>query len=172
MPWPSSRTARPSSPAAFTSFDSNPYNRIVRVLPNGYQDPTFLAAPNSGANDFIAALALQPDGKIIIGGNFTSFNGYNRYHIARLNSDGTVDTTFNPGLGANGTVWSVALDAAGRVIIARRLLFVNNVNLNRVARLNADGSVDTSLTPASARMRRSNDRGVGCAWPRSHRWRL
>ena len=52
---------------SFTSFDSNPYNRIARLLLNGYQDPTFLVAPNSGANDFIAALALQSDGKIIVG---------------------------------------------------------------------------------------------------------
>ena len=132
---------------SFTAYDSNPYNRITRALSNGYQDPTFLAPPNSGANDFIAALALQPDGKIIIGGNFTSFNGFNRHHIARLNSDGTLDTTFNPGLGVNGMVWSVALDSAGRIIIGGDFSSVNNVKLNRVARLNADGSVDTSFNP-------------------------
>src|ERR1035441_889221 len=58
---------------SFISYDSTPYNRIVRVLSNGYQDPTFQGnrsdlGNNSGANDFIAALALQPDGQIIIGG--------------------------------------------------------------------------------------------------------
>jgi uncharacterized delta-60 repeat protein len=132
---------------SFSSFDSHPYNRIVRALQNGYQDPSFLVAPNSGANDFIAALALQPDGKIIIGGNFTSFNGFSRFHIARLNSDGTLDTSFSPGLGANGMVWSVALDSAGRVLIAGDFSSVNNIKLNRVARLNADGSVDTSFNP-------------------------
>ena len=94
----------------FVSYDQNPYNRIVRVTSSGYTDTSFLVAPNSGANDFIAALALQPDGNIIIGGNFTAFNGNNRHYIARLNSDGTLDTTFNPGLGANGTVRAVALE--------------------------------------------------------------
>ena len=84
---------------SFVSFDSTPYNRIVRTLPNGYWDSTFLVTPNSGANDYIAAVVLQPDGKIIIGGNFTAFNGFNRHHIARLNTDGSVDTTFNPGPG-------------------------------------------------------------------------
>jgi uncharacterized delta-60 repeat protein len=137
---------------SFNSFDQNTYNRIVRVLPNGYQDPTFLAAPNSGANDFIAALALYPAGstnfgKILIGGNFTSFNGNSVHRIARLNSDGSLDTTFNPGLGANGMVWSIALQSNGQIILGGDFTMVNGINLNNVARLNADGSVDTSFNP-------------------------
>jgi uncharacterized delta-60 repeat protein len=132
---------------SFNSFDSHPYNRIVRLLSSGYRDTTFLAAPNSGANDFISSLALQPDGKIIIGGNFTSFNGQSRYHIARLNSDGTLDSTFTPGLGANGMVWSVALQTNGQVVIGGAFTSVNGTALNGVARLNADGSVDTSFNP-------------------------
>ena len=132
---------------SFIAFDSNPYNRIVRLLNNGYQDATFLASPNSGANDFIAALALQPDGKILIGGAFTSFNGANRYHIARLNANGAVDNTFNPGLGVNGMVWALARQANGQVVIAGEFTSVNGTNCNSVARLNANGSLDTSFNP-------------------------
>ena len=135
---------------SFISYDSHAYNRIVRILPNGYQDPTFLVAPNSGANDFISTMALQPDGKILIGGNFTSFNGYNRHHIARLNSDGSVDTTFNPGLGVNGDnamVWSLALQPSGQVVIAGDFTSYNGTNVSSIARLNADGSLDTSFNP-------------------------
>jgi len=143
---------------SFNSFDSHPYNRIVRLLNNGYQDTTFLVSPNSGANDFISAVALQPDGRIIIAGNFTSFNGVNRHHIARLNSDGSLDTTFNPGLGANGTVWSVALQTSiqvvgflletnTQVVVGGEFTSVNGTPLNGVARLNGDGSVDTSFNP-------------------------
>ncbi len=132
---------------SFISFDSNPYNRIVRLLNNGYQDPTFLASPNSGANNYITCLALQPDGKILIGGNFTSFNGANRFHIARLNTDGNVDPSFNPGLGANGMVVSLALQTNGQVVIAGQFTQVNGTNLNSVARLNADGTVDASFNP-------------------------
>ena len=50
---------------AFISFDSNPYKRIVRLLNNGYQDPAFLAWPNSGADDTINAVVLQPDKKLL-----------------------------------------------------------------------------------------------------------
>ncbi len=137
---------------SFISYDSHAYNRIVRALPNGYQDPTFLVAPNSGANDFIATMALQPDGKILIGGNFTAFNGYNRHHVARLNSDGSVDTTFNPGLGVNGDnamVWSLALQPNGQVVIAGTFTSYNGTNVNSVARLNADGSLDASFNPGA-----------------------
>jgi uncharacterized delta-60 repeat protein len=135
---------------SFISYDSNPYNRIVRVLNNGYQDPTFLAAPNSGANEAIYAMALQPDGKIIIGGNFTAFNGVNRNHIARLNTDGTVDTTFNPGSGANGKVWAVGLQSNGQIFIAGEFTSYNSTNCNYLARLNTDGSLDTVFNPGSS----------------------
>jgi len=137
---------------SFISFDSNPYNRIVRLLNNGYQDPTFLVSPNSGANDFISSAVVQPDGRIIIGGNFTAFNGYNRFHIARLNTDGSVDTTFNPGLGVNGAdamVWAIALQPNGQMIIAGQFSSVNGTNMNSVARLNADGSLDPSFNPGT-----------------------
>ena len=136
MPWSSSPIGKAILGGSFISFDSDPYNRIVRLMPNGFQDPTFLVAPNSGANDFITSLALQDDGKIIIGGNFTWFNGENRSHIARLNDDGTVDDSFNPGLGANGTVWAVAVEPSGQVVIAGEFTTVTGVAENYVARLN------------------------------------
>ena len=155
----------------FTSFDQNPYNRIVRLLSNGYQDPTFLVSPNSGANNFISALALQPNGSILIGGNFTAFNGNDRHRIARLNSDGSLDGTFNPGLGADGTVWSIALvnrvvqqtnilnEGGGlyltnvvvmtnaQIVIGGDFTSVNGIGMNHVAVLNMDGSVDTTFNP-------------------------
>lgn len=131
---------------SFNSYDSNPYNYIVRLLSNGYQDPTFLVSPNSGANDVIAAMALQTDGKIVIGGNFTSFNGESRPHIARLNSDGTVDGSFNPGLGADGTVQAVAVNPEdGTILIGGSFTNYGGVASSYVARLNPDGSRDTNF---------------------------
>ena len=134
---------------SFISFDSNPYNHIVRLLNNGYQDTTFLAVPNSGADNTINAVALQPNGKIIIGGNFTSFNGVTRYHIARLNTDGSLDGTFNPGLGVNGVVRALALQANGQIVIGGSFTSVNGTNMVNVARLNANGSLDTSFNPGT-----------------------
>ena len=137
---------------SFNSFDSQPYNRLVRTLFNGYQDSSFMAPPNSGANDFISSLALYPItstnfGKLLIAGNFTSFNGTNRFRIARLNYDGSLDTSFNPGLGANGTVWSITLNANDQVVMGGQFTAYNGTNINEVARLNQDGSLDTTFNP-------------------------
>src|SRR5712691_3669498 len=65
-------------------------------------DATF--DPGAGANNDVFILALQADGRIIIGGQFTTFNNTNRSRIARLNTDGSLDLSFDPGTGANGDV--------------------------------------------------------------------
>jgi uncharacterized delta-60 repeat protein len=130
---------------SFISYDSKAYNRIVRLLTNGYPDTTFLASPNSGANDSIYAMVRQPDGKLIIGGNFTSFNGINRYHIARLNTNGTVDATFNPGLGANDKIWALGLQSDGKILIGGDFTSYNGTGCNYFARLNVDGSFDSQF---------------------------
>src|SRR5258708_6947084 len=69
--------------------------------------------PGYRVNDFVYAIGSQPDGKVIIGGLFTS----PRTLIARLNTNGSVDTNFNAGSGANGIVYSIAIQPDGRVII-------------------------------------------------------
>src|SRR6266566_3081140 len=62
----------------------------------------------SGLNLRVNALALQPHGRILIGGLFTTVNGSNRNYVARFNGDGTLDSSFDPGVGENGPVLSMA----------------------------------------------------------------
>ena len=139
---------------SFTTFDSNPYHHIVRLLSNGYQDPTFQGyfSPwyNNGANDVITSVALQSDGKIIIGGKFTAFNGYPRNHVARLNADGSVDTSFNPNSGADGTVWSVLPRSDGKIIIGGDFTHYTGTDVYHLARLNADGTLDSFFNPGTS----------------------
>src|SRR5207244_12248763 len=78
-------------------------NRIARLNPDGTLDMTF----NPGANDRISAIALQPDGKILVGGNFTTCGGGGsgtipRNCIARLNPDGTIGAGLDPGASGRG----------------------------------------------------------------------
>ncbi|HEY0606007.1 MAG TPA: delta-60 repeat domain-containing protein [Herpetosiphonaceae bacterium] len=108
-------------------------------------DPTF--TPGTGANDRVLALALQPDGKVLLGGAFTSVGGTARNRIARLNADGSLDTSFTPGTGANSTVWALALQPDGKVLLGGDFWTVNGTARNGIARLNTDGSLDTSFTP-------------------------
>lgn len=131
----------------FNKFNAQPRNRIARLNFDGSNDAFF--NPGTGANDFISAVSLGGAGKIVIGGGFTSFNGTQRYHIARLNGDGSLDASFNPGLGADDTVWAIAVQQDGRVIIGGDFLTVNGLVRGHIARLNADGSVDNTFDPGT-----------------------
>ena len=134
----------------FSTYNTVARNGIARANVDGSLDTYF--NPGSGVavqqGDFISSAVLMPDGKVIIGGSFSSFNGIPRYRIARLNSNGSLDTSFSPGLGADATVWSVAVQSDGKVIIGGEFTSINGTNRSYVARLNDDGSLDTSFDPS------------------------
>ena len=127
--------------------------RITRLNVDGTAD-TF--TNGTGPNSDVYAVAVQPDGKIVIGGLFATVNSQARGHIARLNADGTVEATgtFNSGTGTaggtggTGVVNSVAVQADGKILIAGDFTTLNGVTNNRIARLNADGTVDSAFTTA------------------------
>ena len=99
------------------------------------------------ADDAVYAMAVQTDGKVVLGGNFTTMNSTPSKRIARLNADGSVDTSFNPGTGANKAVWALALQADGKVVLGGTFTSVNNTTCTYIARLNANGSLDTGFKP-------------------------
>ena len=131
----------------FTAYNTIVRNSVARVNTDGLLDETFIAPPNSGANGTVTCLAIDTNNLIYIGGSFTSFNGTARNGIARLNTDGSLDTTFNPGVGLNtgGSVRAMALQPDGRLVIAGSFNTVNATNRYDVARLNSDGSLDLSF---------------------------
>ncbi len=125
----------------------------ARLLPGqaGTLDTTFDpggGATNSGQASGVGSVVIQPDGKILVGGVFTQFNGIARNCVARLNPDGNVDPSFNPGTGANGEVTGLALQGDGKVIVVGKFTAVNGFGRNRLARLNQDGSVDQTFVTA------------------------
>ncbi len=129
----------------FTSVNGLPRNRIARLSADGTVDALFQSSPSGGANNTINSIALQPDGKVLIGGIFTNINGLSRNRIARLNSDGSLDTTFDPGEGADLLVFSVALQADGKVLIGGSFNNVNGVPREGIARFNPNGTLDSSF---------------------------
>jgi uncharacterized delta-60 repeat protein len=98
---------------------------------------------------FISSLGVLPSGKLVVGGNFPSFNGIRRFNIAQLNADGSLDTSFNPGIGADGTVWAISPLPNGQIVIAGEFTAVNGFSRPHIARLNSDGSVDLSFDPGT-----------------------
>jgi len=129
-------------------FDNAGFSYVVtRLNTDGSVDNTFNSR-GTGANGVVHALALQPDGKMLIGGTFTSLNGTNRAGIARLHPNGGLDVSFNPGSGADGNVFSIALQPDGKALIGGSFYTINGTNRSRIARLKADGSLDSSFNPA------------------------
>ncbi len=126
----------------------NTYNGLVRLNADGSLDNSFFASIPA-FDEGIYSIAIQPDGKVLIGGGFTVVNGTNRFGIARLNTNGTVDNSFNPGTGAYG-VGSIVVQLDGRVLIGGWFQSVNGTNRAGIARLNANGSRDDSFNPDTA----------------------
>jgi len=89
----------------------------------------------------VLAVVLQPDGKILIGGEFTMVGGVTRNHIARLNPDGTLDTTFDPD--ADGTVETIALQPDGKILAGGIFFHIGRETRHFIARLDATGAADS-----------------------------
>jgi uncharacterized delta-60 repeat protein len=128
---------------AFITFNGIPRNRVARLNSDGSLDTSF--DPGAGANGTVSGMALQPDGKVLICGGFTSYSGTSRNRIARLNADGSLDATFSPGTGANGNIHALALQPDGKVVIGGAFSSYNGSNRSRLARVNANGSIDTFI---------------------------
>jgi len=125
---------------------------IARLNADGSLDAGFdpkKVTYNGGSADLRGVVSVvQDDGKVLIGGYFwASNNGVNRYGIARLNSDGSLDTGFTAS--PDYSVQAIALQDDGKVLIGGSFNFVNGVSRNGIARLNPDGSLDAGFDPGS-----------------------
>ncbi|MGB9604118.1 MAG: Calx-beta domain-containing protein, partial [Limisphaerales bacterium] len=132
---------------SFTNVNGIARAYMARILTNGLVDPYF--NQGVGADGPVNSMALQSDGKIVIGGAFTRVYGAIRNGIARVNPDGSVDTTFATGAGANDVVNAVALQNDGKVVIGGAFTTVRNQSMKAIARLNPDGTLDASFIPVS-----------------------
>ena len=120
-------------------------NCIARVNANGSLDTAFNPIILSGTTTEIDSLAVQADGKILLGGNFTTVGGTTRNRIARLNANGSLDTGFNPN--ANGNVYGLAVQADGKILLAGNFTTVGGATRRSLARVNANGSLDMGFNP-------------------------
>ncbi|HVF73348.1 MAG TPA: Calx-beta domain-containing protein [Chthoniobacterales bacterium] len=132
----------------FSNYNTTgPAANVARLNSDGTQDLTFDTSP--GANAVVRRVAVQPDGKVIIGGDFSSYASVARGGVARLNTNGTLDTTFDPGTVANAGTTGMALQEDGKIALVGFFTSFNGVSRNRVARLNSNGSLDTTFNPGS-----------------------
>ncbi|MFO1500751.1 MAG: immunoglobulin domain-containing protein [Verrucomicrobiota bacterium] len=129
----------------FATVAGSPRVNLVRLQAAGTLDNSFKT--NFTCSGEIRAVAVQPDGRILIGGVFTNVNSTARRGIARLNADGTLDSTFNPGTGISGTVHVIRVQVDNRILIGGHFFSYSGTSRSCVARLLPDGALDTSFDP-------------------------
>ena len=127
-------------------------NCLARLNSNGSIDYTF----NNGGAGFVGPaggvsiydMYVQSDDKIIVVGDFTSYNGVNRTDILRLNADGTLDTSFSTNLSVPGgltAIFHLGVDSQGKIYIGFKDSSLGGSSQKLVYRLNSNGTVDTSF---------------------------
>ena len=126
----------------FTNYNGTNVNNIVRLNIDGTIDNTFNIG--TGLNSSVSEIIIQPDGKILVGGSFTTYNSQTARRIVRLNSDGTIDNTFSTGTGSNGNIFGMALSPTGKIYLGGSFTSFNGLTSIRIVKLNSDGSVDSS----------------------------
>jgi uncharacterized delta-60 repeat protein len=131
----------------FVAYGGARVRGLFRILSDGSLDPAFNAPSSLGA---VFCMARQPDGRVLLGGSFTDYDGVPRSRIARITPDGTLDLSFDPGAGANTTVHAIALQADGKVLIGGDFATVNGMARTRLARMLPDGTLDASFNASAA----------------------
>src|SRR5438045_5224302 len=131
----------------FTQANNVGRNRIARFNFNGSLDTGF--DPGTGADAEITAAVLQPDGRIVVAGRFTSFNGFMHKGVCRLNDDGSVDQSFGLGAGIDNVALALALRSDGRILVGGQFSGVDQTPRFNLARLNTNGSVDLTFDPVN-----------------------
>jgi len=135
----------------FNNFNGSVRNFLIRLNTNGTEDTTFYTNLGTGFNSSIRFASVQSDGKILVAGDFTTFNGNLRSYLLRLNADGTEDTTFGTNVGNKimgsgfGIVLSAKQQASGKIIVCGPLTGFNGNTRNQILRLNADGTEDAAF---------------------------
>jgi uncharacterized delta-60 repeat protein/uncharacterized repeat protein (TIGR02543 family) len=134
----------------FDTLNGGPAKKLIRLNADGTVDAAFRTALGDGFNSQVSVVAVDLADRVIAGGTFTTVNGTTSTRLARINSDGTVDAAFSAALGTgfNGEVTAVVTDGIGRVVVGGSFTTFNGVTVNRIARLNADGTLDTGFRTA------------------------
>ena len=123
---------------SFRAFDTNACAGLVRLGPDGRRDPSF-APPGDGVCN---ALALQTNGQILIGGQFSTLGGVTRHQVARFDPSGDIDAGFAPSFAPDDSVWALAVQGDGRILVGGYLSGIGDTPIHGLTRLLPGGERD------------------------------
>lgn len=138
----------------FAAVNGVPRNNIARLNPDGTLDRTFADQLSQGVNGTVNAIAIQPEGGIIIGGLFTQAGEFETMNLARYNADGSVDKNFGGATGGmpgtNGVVLALAAQPDGKVVVGGNFSTAFGQERRSIARINPDGTLDGPVIQQNA----------------------
>jgi len=141
----------------FSTVNGQQRRNFARLNADGSLDTSFGGAGGFPINGAVRAIKLQADGRILVAGEFTSFQNQFQERIVRLNPDGSVDPSFiinrtrsgSPSVGgANGEIKLIELQPDRKILVAGEFTQFDSSFRPRIARLNEDGSLDRTFVPA------------------------
>jgi len=126
---------------SFTHVGASTHHYIARINRDGSVDETY-PPPGGDPDQAVSAIAMQPDGKALIGGAFDMIGEQAASHVARLRLDGSLDGTFLAANPIDGPVYTLVVRLDGKVVIGGAFQTINYYSRPYLARLKADGSLD------------------------------
>jgi len=129
----------------FATYSGSSNTGLIRLNTDGTKDTTF--NQGTGLNSYVYDMIEQPDGKLVVAGNFSTYSGSSSNRLVRINTDGTRDTTLNVGTtGFNSAPTVMAQQPDGKILLAGAFTTYSGSSSNRIIRLNTDGTKDTTFT--------------------------
>jgi uncharacterized delta-60 repeat protein len=132
----------------FSTLGGQTCHDLGRLNADGTVDGGFNPAPlDPAANP--GPLALQTDGKIVLSGEFDTVGGQTHSGLARLNADGTLDSGFDAGVAGGVGVFTLAVQADGKILVGGDFTMLDGRSCTNLGRLNPDGTLDVGFHPGS-----------------------
>ena len=139
---PSLFAQNPNNGTFIASDLTSPVLRLINTTTNTNES----GFDNSiGFDNGTQSISIQPDGKILVGGLFTTYKGVSANYIIRLNPDGSIDTSFNYGTGFLGFPYTINLQTNGQIICSGAFGKYNGYLNSEIIKLNSDGSSASTL---------------------------
>jgi uncharacterized delta-60 repeat protein len=129
----------------FNNYNGIAANYIVRLNADGSIDSTF--SSGDGFDQQVWSVAVQSDGKLIVSGDFENYNDNPCNNILRLNSDGSLDTSFTADF--NSTPYIIIIQYDGKIVVGGNFIEKDGTPCGHIARLNSDGSLDSKFNIGS-----------------------
>lgn len=128
----------------FSQYQGQAISQPIRVLPSGSLDTSFNPG-GAGTSGLIDAIKRQADGRILLGGTFSTYNGQPANKIVRIHPNGSIDTSFQTGMGFAGNVRTIDVQTDGKIVVGGTFVVYNGRTALRLIRLWPDGRVDSTF---------------------------